>query len=90
MSKARMQKIKGIEYVYIETSHRVAGRNYPDHKRMYIGKMTIDGFFPNAKFHALSEEEKKTTGLAWESTTVKVGHHRRGRPYAPYILGTFI
>lgn len=83
MSKARMQKIKGIEYVYIETSHRVAGRNYPDHKRMYIGKMTIDGFFPNAKFHALSEEEKKTTGLAWESTTVKVGHHRRGRPYAP-------
>ncbi|GAB6277468.1 MAG: transposase [Rectinema sp.] len=82
MSKARMQKIKGIEYVYIESSHRIPGRNYPDHKRLYIGKMTNDGFSPNAKFHALSEEEKKTSGLVWESSAVIVGQHRRGRPYA--------
>jgi hypothetical protein len=80
-----MQKIKGIEYVYIESSHRVAGRNYPDHTRMYIGKMTNDGFSPNAKFHTLSAEEKKATGLVWESTTVKVGQRRRGRPSASSV-----
>ncbi len=85
MSKARIQKIKGIEYVYIETSHRVPGRNYPDHKRLYIGKMTNDGFSPNAKFHALSEEEKTTTGLVWEASVVVVGQRRRGRPNAQSV-----
>jgi len=85
MSKARVQKIKGIDYVYIESSHRVVGRRYPDHTRVYIGKMTSEGFFPNAKFYALSAEEKKATGLTWESSAEAKNKRPRGRPFASSI-----
>ena len=85
MPKARVQKIKGIEYVYIESSHRVVGRQYPDHTRLYIGKMTNEGFCPNAKFHALSVEEKKATGLSWESSAATKNTRPRGRPFASSV-----
>jgi len=85
MPKARMQRIKGIEYVYIESSHRVVGRHYPNHTRLYIGKMTSEGFSPNAKFHALSPEEKKATGLEWNASSREIVKRPRGRPYASSI-----
>jgi hypothetical protein len=78
MPKARTQKIKGTPYVYIEHSFRVPGQSYPGHKRTYIGKMADDVFIPNGKFLALSDEEKRETGLSWEKP--EVVPPRRGRP----------
>ncbi len=66
MQKARIQTIKGTKYVYLESSYRVPGKKYPLHKRTYIGKMEDDCFIPNKKFHTLSPEEKKASGLEWE------------------------
>lgn len=63
MQKARIQKIHGTEYVYCETSFRVPGKSYPGHTRKYLGKMVDGSFVPNATFLALSEEDKKSTGL---------------------------
>ena len=68
MPKAKTQWISSKQYVYIETSHRVAGRSYPDHKRTYIGRMVDNVFVPNTKFHALSDEAKAATALVWETT----------------------
>lgn len=81
MSKARIQRIKNIDYVYIETSHRVPGRNYPDHTRLYIGKMHDSLFVPNEKFFSLSEEQKESTGLSWKPSTAAVSP-KRGRPFS--------
>lgn len=85
MPKARVQNIKGIDYVYIESSHRVVGRHYPDHTRLYIGKMTSDGFSPNTKFHALSIEEKKATGVEWNASSHSASTRPRGRPFASSV-----
>lgn len=80
MQKARFQTIKGTKYVYLETSHRVPGRAYPDHKRTYIGKMIDGQFIPNAKFFALSSEAQQATGLSWEAASPP--EKLRGRPTA--------
>ena len=84
MPKARVQKVKNGYYVYIETSHRVPGRNYPDHTRLYIGTMNDSVFKPNAKFFALSEEQKKTTGLEWDPSVAEEPK-KRGRPFSASI-----
>ena len=81
MPKARVQKVKKGSYVYIETSHRVPGRNYPDHTRLYIGTMHDSVFKPNAKFFALSEEQKRATGLEWEQPVAEEPK-KRGRPFS--------
>lgn len=66
MQTARTQNIKGTNYVYLETSYRVPGKKYPQHKRTYIGKMDGDRFVPNDKFHALTQEQKEASGVTWE------------------------
>lgn len=81
MSKARIQRIKNIDYVYIETSHRVPGRNYPDHTRLYIGKLLDSLFVPNKKFFSLTEEQKESTGLSWKPSAEAVSP-KRGRPFS--------
>jgi len=81
MPRARTQWINSKQYVYIETSHRVAGRSYPDHKRTYIGKMVGDVFVPNAKFLALTDEEKVATALVWEAAAFPE-KKKPGRPVA--------
>lgn len=81
MPRARIQRIKNIDYVYIETSHRVPGRNYPDHTRLYIGKMNDTLFVPNEKFFNLTEEQKESTGLSWKPSAEKVSP-KRGRPFS--------
>lgn len=80
MPKARTQKIKGTSYVYIERSYRVPGQSYPGHKRTYIGKMVDDEFVPNAKFHALSDEDKQATGLSLPEIAASSVRTPRGRP----------
>lgn len=84
MPKARVQRIKNNYYVYIETSHRVPGRNYPDHKRLYIGTMNDSVFKPNAKFFALSDEQKKATGLEWDPQ-ISEEPKKRGRPFSSLV-----
>ena len=81
MPKARVQRIKNNYYVYIETSHRVPGRNYPDHKRLYIGTMNDSVFKPNAKFFALSDEQKKATGLEWDPQISEEPSRNEGDPF---------
>jgi len=80
MPKARFQTIKGTNYVYLETSHRVPGRNYPDHKRTYFGKMADGNFIPNVKLHALTPAEQQASGLDWEAAAEP--EKPRGRPIA--------
>ena len=87
MQKARFQTIKGTKYVYLETSHRVSGRTYPDHKRTYIGKMVDGQFIPNAKFFALSPEAQQATGLSWEAASPP--EKLRGRPTASVGIRKF-
>lgn len=87
MPKARTQKIKGTEYAYIETSIRVKGRAYPDHKRVYIGKNVDGAFVPNAKFFTLSEEQKAATGLTYTLQDTPV--RPVGRPPAEVGLRKF-
>ncbi|TXT43709.1 MAG: transposase IS4 [Spirochaetes bacterium] len=81
MSKARIQRIKNIDYVYIETSHRVPGRKYPDHTRLYIGKMHDSLFIPNEKFFTLTAEQKESSGLSW-NPSAEVVSPKRGRPFS--------
>jgi transposase len=81
MPKARIQRIKNRDYVYIETSHRVPGRNYPNHTRLYIGKIDETLFVPNEKFFALTEEQKQSTGLSWKPSAEGVPK-KRGRPFS--------
>jgi len=87
MPKARSQMVKGTQYVYIETSIRVKGRNYPDHKRAYIGKIVEGAFVPNAKFFMLSEEQKAATGLTFTPPDTKI--RPVGRPPAETGLRKF-
>jgi hypothetical protein len=82
MQKARFQTIKGTTYVYLETSHRVPGKKYPNHKRIYIGKMADGQFVPNANFFALSPERQQASGVDWKAVSPE---KPRGRP--PAALG---
>lgn len=61
--KRRIQKIKGIDYVYEDEAYWDSEKQRASHKRKYIGKM-IDGKFVPNKNHVLENKlaEKKKRG----------------------------
>jgi hypothetical protein len=49
--KRRVQRIKGVDYVYEDTPYWDKAKKQNRHKRDYIGKLGVDGeFIPNKKY----------------------------------------